>query len=404
MSKPRHARATAAGPAQTGNPVRTRMQPPRGKLLSGLAAVSAATIALGACGANSPKTTSTTAAGPNTTTGSASSSGGGAGVTLTEAGSSLLFPLFQIWAPAYHRTDPTVTISPAAGGSGLGISDAIAGTVNIGASDAYLPAAEVSAHPDLENIPLAISAQMINYNLPGVSKHLKLSGPIVSAIYQGKITTWNDSAIAAANPGVTLPPTKIVPLHRSDSSGDTFLFTTYLSDADPSGWGTKYHFNTAYQGPPISGALAENGNGGMVTGCAATPGCIAYIGISYLAKTEKAGLGEAMIRNAAGNYLLPDASTITTEASGFASKTPANEAISLIYGPAAQGYPIINYEYAIVSTKQPSSTTASALRAFLTWASSPARGSSPTYLDQVGFQALPANVVGLSAAQIAKIS
>jgi phosphate transport system substrate-binding protein len=372
----------------------------RAKVLSPVAVVSVTALALAACGTKTPSTTSTTAGSTGTT--AATSSGGS--ITLTEAGSSLLFPLFQIWAPAYHTEVPNVTISPAAGGSGLGISDAIAGTVSMGASDAYLPQSVVSKDPNLENIPLAISAQMVNYNLPGVTKHLNLSGQILSQIYQGKITTWNDAAIAAANPGVTLPSTKIVPLHRSDGSGDSFIFTTYLSDADPSGWGTKYSYNTNFTGPPISGALAENGNGGMVTGCAATPGCVAYIGISYLSKTNAAGLGEAKLKNAAGNYMLPNASTIVAEASGFASKTPPNETISLIYGPAPQGYPIINYEYAIVSTRQPNATTASAVKAFLSWASDPAKGSAPSFLNQVGFQPLPASVVALSTAQINKIS
>lgn len=261
----------------------------------------------------------------------------------------------------------------------------------------------MSKTPSLENIPLAISAQMVNYNLPGVTKQLKLSGMILSQIYQGKITKWNDSAIAAINPGVKLPSTPIVPLHRSDSSGDTFLFTTYLSDADPSGWGAKYHFNTAYPGPSIPGALSENGNGGMVTGCAGVKGCIAYIGISYLAKTNAAGLGEAMLENKSGNYLLPDASTISAEAAAFASTTRANEAISLIYGSPAQGYPIINYEYAVVNTKQSKPAAATALKAFLNWAINPADGNSSQYLNQVGFQPLPSSVATLSTNQISKI-
>ncbi|MGH9127788.1 MAG: phosphate ABC transporter substrate-binding protein PstS [Acidimicrobiales bacterium] len=379
-----------------------RLSAARARALTPLALAAAGALALGACGTTTPGTTTTTAGGPGST--ATPPTAGASPVTLTEAGSSLLFPLFQKWAPAYHTQVPNVTISPAAGGSGKGISDAIASTVNIGASDAYLPPAEVSKHPGLENIPLAISAQQINYNLPGVTKHLKLSGAILSGIYQGKITTWNDPAITAANPGVKVPATKIVPLHRSDGSGDSFIFTQFLSKADPSGWGAKYGFNTAYPGPAISGALAENGNGGMVTGCAATPGCIAYIGISYLAKTNAAGLGEAMLENASHNYLLPTNSTISAEAAGYASKTPANESISLIYGPAAQGYPIINYEYAIVTTSQPKPATGAALKAFLSWASNPADGSAPSFLSQVGFQPLPASVVALSATQINKIS
>jgi phosphate transport system substrate-binding protein len=324
-------------------------------------------------------------------------------VTLTEAGSSLLYPLFQIWAPAYHKVNPKITIDPAAGGSGKGISGAIAGTLDMGGSDAYLSPADMASHPGVENIPLAISAQMINYNLPGGPKHLKLNGQVLQGIYEGKITRWDDKAIAVLNPGVHLPATRIVPLHRSDASGDTFLFTQYLSKSNPRGWGATYHFNTSYPGPALAGALAENGNGGMVTGCSHTPGCIAYIGISYRSRTDAAGLGEARFQNKSGHYLLPGPTTIEAEARGFASKTPANEAISLIYGPAANGYPIINYEYAIVKTSQSSADVAGAIRSFLNWASNPAEGSASRFLDQVGFQALPSSVVKLSQAQIARI-
>ena len=135
-----------------------------------------------------------------------------------------------------------MTIQTAGTGSGTGISEAENGTIDIGASDAYLSPSVVSANPDLKNIPLAISAQVAAYNVPGITAHLKLSGKVLSEIYQGQITKWNDSAIASANPGVTLPATPIVTLHRSDSSGDTFLWTSYLSKADPSGWGTQDRF------------------------------------------------------------------------------------------------------------------------------------------------------------------
>lgn len=377
-----------ASPLEPRSSAPSRMSRPRlsrrqGKVLTGLAAATAATVGLSAL-TIAPALAST---------------------TLTEAGSSLMFPLFQIWAPAYHKyTNGSVTISPAAGGSGLGISEATSGTVDIGASDAYLSPADMSASPSLENIPIAISAQMINYNVPGITKHLKLSGKVLSDIYQGKITKWNSSAIAAINPGVKLPSLKIIALHRSDGSGDSFIFTQYLSKSDPSGWGAKYSYNTAYPGPSISNSLAENGNGGMVTGCAATKGCIAYIGISYRSMTNSDGLGEAMLQNGEGNYLLPGAASITAEAAHYASKVPANEAISMIDGPVAGGYPIVNFEYAIVNKRQSSSSRASAIRNFLTWASSPTKGSATKYLYQVNFEPLPSSVLFQSAAQLARIS
>ena len=306
------------------------------------------------------------------------------------------------WVPAYHSKYPNVTITTGGTGSGAGIAQAAAGAVNIGASGAYLSDGDMSAHKGLMNIALAISAEQVNYNLPGVTEHLKLNGKVLAAMYEGTIKTWNDPQIAALNPGVNLPATAVVPLHRSDGSGDTFVFTQYLSKQDPDGWGKSPGFGTTVDFPAVPGALGENGAGGMVTGCAQTPGCVAYIGISYLDQASQKGLGEAQLANASGNYLLPDAQSVPAEAAGFASQTPANQVISLINGPAADGYPIVNYEYAVVYSNQKDPAIAQTLQAFLHWAVTD--GNSPSFLDQFHFQPLPASVAKLSDAQIAKIS
>ncbi len=312
--------------------------------------------------------------------------------TVTETGSTLLYPLFNLWVGGYTEKYHNVKIQTAGTGSGTGITSAENALVNIGASDAYLAPSVAKANPHLRNIPLAISAQLVAYNIPGVLSHLKLSGKVLSEIYQGKVTKWNASQITSLNPGVTLPNIPIVTLHRSESSGDTFLFTTYLSKTDPSGWGTKIGYNTTIQWPAAPGALGEQGNSGMVTGCKSTPGCIAYVGISYQTQALQAGLGYAQLRNAKGQYEVPTASSISAEAAAFVSKTPPNGTISLIYGPANGGYPIINYEYAIVSTHQSSSNTAKGIRSLLEWATNPKDGASNSYLAQVDFQPLPTKV------------
>jgi phosphate transport system substrate-binding protein len=360
----------------------------------------AATLVLvaAACGSNKPGGSSN----PEATGGPVATAPATSQVTLSETGSTLLYPLFNEWGPAYHEKYPNVTITAQGTGSGTGISQAAAGAINIGASDAYLSEGDMAAHKGLMNIALAISAQQINYNLPGVTEHLKLNGKVLAAMYHGTIKTWNDPQITALNPGVNLPDTPVVPLHRSDGSGDTFLFTQYLSKQDPDGWGKSPGFGTTVDFPAVPGALGENGNGGMVTGCADTPGCVAYIGISFLDQAIQKGLGEAQLGNAAGKYLLPDAKSIQAGAAGFVPKTPANQAISLIDGHAADGYPIINYEYAIVNSNQTDAATAQTLQAFLHWAITD--GNNPSFLDKVHFQPLPDSVVKLSDAQIAKIT
>jgi phosphate transport system substrate-binding protein len=277
--------------------------------------------------------------------------------------------------------------------------------VDIGASDAYLSPAQVKSTPSLENIPLAISAQMINYNIPGFTGTLKLNGSVLSAIYQGQIDNWNASQIAAINPGVSLPNLPIVALHRSDGSGDTFIFTQYLSDQDPNGWGQKISYGTTVAFPAISNALGENGNGGMVSGCKATPGCVAYIGVSYQSQTQADNLGQAELENGSGNYEALTSASVGAEAASFAATTPASGAISLVDGKsAADGYPIINYEYAIVNTQQASSTTAQAIKALLAWAIDPSGGSASSFLQSVNFQPLPASAIAVAEKLISNIS
>ncbi len=322
-------------------------------------------------------------------------------VALSETGSTLLYPLFDAWGPAFHEKYSNVTISTADTSSATGIAQAAAGTVNIGASDSYLSDTEMAAHRGLLNIPLAISAQQINYNLPDVTEHLKLNGKVLAAMYRGEVKTWNDPQIAALNPGVNLPPIPVVPLHRSDGSGDTFRFTQYLSKQDPDGWGRSPGFGTTVDFPAVPGASGQKGNGGMVAGCADSIGCVAYIGISYLDQANHRGLGKAQLGNASGNFVLPDAKSIKAAAAGF-TKTPANQAISLINGSAPDGYPIVNYEYAIVKDHQNNDATAQTVQAFLHWAVTEGNGAS--FLDEVHFQPLPSAVVKLSDAQIATIS
>jgi phosphate transport system substrate-binding protein len=377
------------------------------------AAALAAATALAACGSTASGAPSSTAASGSTSPSStvAPSSPASAlaalesfpssSMTIQENGSSLLAPLFAAWATGIHQAHSGITINTGDAGSGTGISDAISGTIDIGASDAYLPASEMTT---VENIPLAISAQQINFNLPGLnSDHLKFNAKVLNGIYAGTITKWNAPAITALNPGVKLPNLTISPLHRSDSSGDTFLFTSFLNAGDPSGWVAKQGPSTSVTFPNAPNAQGEVKNSGMLAGCKQIKGCIAYIGISYLQKTKAAGLGEAMLQNRSGAYELPTPATINAEAASF-TNVPANGALSLIYGPAATGYPIINFEYAIVKPSQPSASKAQAIKAILAWAMDATHGSSSSYLSAVNFQQLPAGALSVAVSLLKKIS
>ncbi len=378
-----------------------------------------APLAVAACGSSTKSSTSsatttpapaaTSAGGSSTTTGG-SSSGGSANlnlgnptsaVTLNEAGSTLIYPFLQELVTPLQAQYSNVHLVPGPGGSGKGISDAIAGTTQLGGSDAYLSPTQLSSNPDLMNIPIAISSQAVNYNVKGVS-NLKLTGDVIAQIYQGKITKWNDPAIAKLNPGVTLPAQNIVPVRRVDASGDTFIFTSFLS-ATNSAWNNGPAFGTTVTWPAVSSELTANGNPGMVQTCSATPGCIAYIGISSEAAAKTAGLGEAQLQNKAGNYVQPDQTTVESAVSAGAGNVPANLAAPLIYEPGAQSYPIVNFEYLVVKAKQSSADVARALRDFFAFAISPTGGSTPQYLAKEQFVGLPSNVVPLVDAAIAKI-
>lgn len=312
-----------------------------------------------------------------------------------------MFPLFGAWQTAYNKTVTTVNITTAGTGSGTGIADAASGVVTMGGSDAYLSSSEMTQTPSLLNIPLAVSGVLITYNLPGVKAHLKFNGTVLSKIYAGKITKWNDPAIKALNPGVTLPSMNIITLHRSDSSGTTFVYVSYLNAQDAADWPSS-QVGTTVSWPSAPGALGEDGNGGMVAGCGTTKGCIAYIGTSYLTQATAAHLGEGELANKTGAYTLPDAASIQAALAQFASSTPANEVQPLINTSAAKGYPDINYEYVVVNKKQSSTAAAAALKAFLNWTLT--TGSSATFLGPVNFQPLPAQVKALSQTQINSIT
>ena len=370
----------------------TRLRAPLAALGLGMA------LLVAACGGSSSGSSSSSTPAPSATvqTGNPSSA-----VTLNEAGSSLMLPYLQAMVPQVKQTYSNVTLAPAAGGSGKGISDAIAGTVQMGGSDAYLSDAQAKQNPDILNIPIAISSQAINYNLPGVSD-LKLTGNVLAQIYSGKINKWNDSQITKLNPGANLPNQTIVPIRRVDSSGDTFIFTSFLT-ATNNDWNNGPSLGTTVTWPAVQGELTANGNPGMVQQAKATPGSIAYVGISAEKTALDQGLGQAQLQNKAGQYVKPNQQTTLAAAQAKGGSTPADLRASLIYADGAQSYPIVNYEYLLVKSKQPDSNTALALRSFLTWSINPSQGATPQNLEKVTFVALPTPVQSKVKGQIAKI-
>ncbi len=326
-----------------------------------------------------------------------------ADIALKETGSTLLYPLFQSWIAGYKSVAPDVDLTAAATGSSAGNQAAIEGSAAIGASDAYLSDEVAARHPNILDIPLAISAVTINYNLPGLKgTNLKLDGTTIAAIYSGAVTRWDDPAIKEMNPGVTLPPQTIIPVRRADGSGTTFVFTQFL-DFSAQKWEDNPGFGEIIAWPAVAGEKAGDGNEGVLQAVATTPYAIGYLGTSYADQVAKAGLGAALTENQAGKFLLPTPESIADAAAELDPRTPPYERISLAYAPGDNSYPMINYEYAVVSKSRPDAATASAVRAFLRWAISANGGNNEKYLGPVGFIPLPDFIRGLSEAQIDKI-
>jgi phosphate ABC transporter phosphate-binding protein len=252
-------------------------------------------------------------------------------------------------------------------------------------------------------MPMAISAQTVNYNLPGLNTvTLKLDGPVLAGIYAGKIREWDDKAIAALNPSVTLPHNAIVPIRRGEESGDTFIFTQYLTFSTES-WENSHGFGNKIAWPAVLGELEAIGNAGMMEKIQQTPYSIGYVGISFYSDIAKAGLGTAALKSFSGEFLLPTPEAIEAAAASLGPRTPPDQRLNLVNAPGANAYPLVNYEYAIVSTNQSNPAVAAAMRKFLLWAIAPDE-TNDKYIRDEHFIPLPAHIWVLSHDQIMKVA
>ncbi len=334
----------------------------------------ALTIGVAACGSSS----------------SSSGTSGSSGSPLVGAGSTLVAPLMSKWQSDYaSKTGETVTYG--AIGSGGGIDQITSRTVDFGASDAPLTAEQFEEANGVEQIPWALSGTVPAYNLSGAPNNLKLNGEVLADIYLGKVTQWDDPAIAKLNPGVSLPSTKITPVYRSDGSGDTYAFTNYLSTISPE-FKSKVGTSTTVKFPTGVGAEKNDGVSAAIT---QTDGAIGYVGLAYALSNE---LSMPLVENSAGSFPEPGVKSVEAAADAVSKIGPNNE-ISLADLPStAEGaYPISTYTYVIVPLE---AEKADALKKFISYAISPAGQSYGPDLD---FAPLPKQVVAADKKAIAKI-
>jgi len=297
--------------------------------------------------------------------------GGGQAITLVGAGATFPDPLIRKWSSVYlNVTLGAVRVNYQALGSGAGISQITAKTVDFAGTDAPLNATERTNAPGLLHIPETIGAVTAAYNLPGIPSGLNLTGQILADIFLGTITTWDDASIAALNPGVTLPSTSISVVHRSDGSGTTFVWTSYLHLAS-----TTWPTSLVGKNPNWPAGIGKQGNAGVAGYVRQTANTIGYVELAY---TVQNSMTVAKVRNPAGNFILPTLNSTSDAAAGASPSLPASNAswtgVSILNAPGATSYPISSLTYLLIyeelNVLGPSMTQAraKALVDFVWWA------------------------------------
>ncbi len=343
------------------------------------AAIASLVAACGSSGSGSPSSSSSSSS-------SAALSG-----TLNGSGSTLQLTFQQGAIQGFKSVQSGMTVNYGAGGSGKGRADLAGGTVNYAGSDSPIPSKETAAFKGKTVLyfPDVIAPVTVSYNLSGVN-NLKLSAPAIAGIFQGTIKTWNDSAIKADNPGVSLPSTAITIAVRSDSSGTTANFSNFLVKATGDGW--KLDTGSTINWPATS--RGGNGNGGVAQIIKSTPGAIGYVDYS---DAKASGLTYASIKNQAGQYVAPSVSSAAAAASQ--TTVAADLTFSAIWAPGAASYPITAQSWVLVYQAQSSQSTAKMLQAWVSYLVGPGQ----QLLSTLGFAPVPAKIDQMAKAQISKI-
>jgi phosphate transport system substrate-binding protein len=358
----------------------------------GAAAVATA-LSLAACSSSSSSSTPASS-GSAAATGSASaSSGAKLSGTLTGSGSTFQTTFQETASSSFKSVQPNMTVNYGSGGSGKGRTDLASGVTNYAGSDSPIPAAETANFKGKTVLyfPVVIGPITLSYNLSGLSKPLQLSAPVIASIFQGKITSWNNSAIAADNPGVTLPSTPITIVVRSDSSGTTQNFSLFLMDSTPSTW--TLGSSSTIKWP--STARAGNGNGGVASAIKSTPGAIGYVDYS---DAKASGLTFASIKNKDGNYVAPSPSSASAAADGVT--IAPNLTFHAVWGTGAQAYPITYQSWVLVYETQPNANDAAMLKAYIGYLLGPMQQMS----GSLGYAPLPSSLDQMATAQLSKIA
>jgi phosphate transport system substrate-binding protein len=343
-------------------------------------------VAAAACGGSGDQKTASGA--PN-----ASSTSSGA--DLTGAGATFPYPIYSKWFADY-AAKTGVKINYQSIGSGGGIRQLTEGTVDFGASDAPMTDAELAkTKGPVLHVPTVLGAVVITYNVPGVTQPIRLDGGAIADLFLGKIAKWNDPRIAKLNPGVTLPATDVLIVHRSDGSGTTYIFSDYLAAVSPT-WAKAPGRGKELQWPAGMGGKGNEGVAGQVK---QTPGAIGYVELAY---AKQNNLPYATLKNASGGFVVPSIASVTAAAAGAAAALPPNTdfRVSIVNAPGADAYPISSFTYLLINRNPADAVKGKKLLDFMKWALSDGEQSAAA-LD---YAPLPPSIVTRISARLDSLS
>jgi phosphate transport system substrate-binding protein len=312
-----------------------------------------------------------------------------AATTLTGAGATFPYPIYSKWFDVYGKANG-VQINYQPIGSGGGISQLKAKTVDFGGSDAPISDADMKTMPDrVIHIPTVAGAVAIIYNVPGADSGLDLTGEVIADIYLGTIKRWNDKRITSLNPGANLPNKAIAVVHRSDGSGTTNIFTDYLTKVSRP-WSVRVGVGKAVDWPTGIGAKGNPGVAGIVK---QTVGAIGYVELAYATENK---LDFASLRNRAGRYVNPSVESTTAAAVGYIKQMQKDVRVSIVNSPAPDAYPIAGFTYILVYKSQRDARKGRALVDFLDWAIH----DGQKYANALHYAPLPPEVVSINEAKL----
>jgi len=312
---------------------------------------------------------------------------------INGAGATFPNPLYSKWFSEYAKEHPDVRINYQPIGSGGGIRQLVNRTVFFGATDGPMTDEQLKSGPGpILHLPTVLGAVVPVYNLSGVSTDLKFSGPVLADIFLGKITKWNDPAIAKENPGVKLPGDAITVAHRSDGSGTTYIWVDYLSKVSPA-FKEKVGVATSVNWPTGVGGKGNEGVAGLVK---QTPGTLGYVELIYALQND---IKFGSVKNHDGAYVKASLPSVTAAAASSVANMPADFRVSITDAPGAEAYPIASYTWLLLYEDSPQKDKARQMVAFMKWA----LHDGQKYAGDLGYAPLPEKVVQLEMDALARI-